>query len=238
MESFESFFSELAHDVSSESPLQVASMMVPRLLAAVVLGSVLALRPWRLLTGKPLPRSEMVQAQVLLCAAAAVITAVIGNSTAKAFGLVGLGSFVRFRSGLKDPRDAAILFLVIGLGMACGHGSLGLAGVGTAFVGALLWVLDCFDKKEAPAQKQRLLVSAQADDLVGAEALLRKALGERNVMVRSCALDFDGRRLELEVEEKEPGMLASALSHTAGGPLRGLRWMEMPSGKGGWEERG
>ncbi|WNG35442.1 DUF4956 domain-containing protein [Archangium violaceum] len=234
----EPFFSELANDVSSGISLQDAGMMVPRLLAAVTLGTVLALRPWRLLTGKPLPKAEMVQAQVLLCTAAAVITAVIGNSMAKAFGLVGLGGFVRFRSGLKDPRDAAILFLVIGLGMACGHGSLGLAGVGTVFVGVLLWVLDFFDKKEATAPKQRMLVSAQADDLVGAEAILRKALGERNVLVRSCALDFDGRRLELEVEEKEPGMLASALSHTAGGPLRGLRWMEMPSGKGSWEERG
>lgn len=236
----ESFFSELGHEVSSGVSVNDASQILPRLLAAVLLGTVLALRPWRLLTGKPLPRSEMVQAQVLLCTAAAVITTVIGHSVAKAFGLVGLGGFVRFRSGLKDPRDAAILFLVIGLGMACGHGSLGLAGVGTLFVGALLFVLDFFDKKPALAPKQRMLVSAQADDLVGAEALLRKTLGERNVLVRSCALDFDGRRLELEVEEKEPGVLASALSHTAGGPLRGLRWMEMPASKGGttWEERG
>ena len=215
-----------------------AGVMLPRLMAAVLIGTVLALRPWRLLTRKPLPKAEMMQAQVLLCTAAAVITAVIGDSTAKAFGLVGLGSFVRFRSGLKDPRDAAILFLMIGLGMACGHGSLGLAGVGTAFVAALLLVLDFFEKKEPAVAKQRMLVSAQADDLAGAEAWLRKQLGERNVLVRSCALDFDGRRLELEVEEKEPGMLASALSRSAGGPLRGLRWSEMPSNKGSWEERG
>jgi hypothetical protein len=230
-------FSGLLNDATSgTSP--GAGVMLPRLMAAVLIGTVLALRPWRLLTRKPLPKAEMMQAQVLLCTAAAVITAVIGDSTAKAFGLVGLGSFVRFRSGLKDPRDAAILFLMIGLGMACGHGSLGLAGVGTAFVAALLLVLDCFEKKEPAVAKQRMLVSAQADDLAGAEAWLRKQLGERNVLVRSCALDFDGRRLELEVEEKEPGMLASALSRSAGGPLRGLRWSEMPSNKGSWEERG
>ncbi len=235
----ESLFAEVARDVSSGVSLTHAGLMVPRLIAAVLLGGVLALRPWRLLSRKPLPRSEMVQAQVLLCTAAAVITAVIGDSMAKAFGLVGLGGFVRFRSGLKDPRDAAILFLVIGLGMACGHGSLGLAAVGTFFVGALLWVLDAFEKPEAAPVKQRMLVSAQADDLAGAEEWLRKTLGERNVMVRSCALDFDGRRLELEVEEKEPGMLAMALGRGSGGPVRGLRWSEMPARKGGgWEERG
>jgi hypothetical protein len=234
----DSFFAELTQDLTADMSPHGAIVMVPRLLAAVAIGAVLALRPWRFVTRKPLPKAEMIHAQILLCTAAAVITAVIGNSTAKAFGLVGLGSFVRFRSGLKDPRDAAILFLMIGLGMACGHGSLGLAGVGTGFVGVLLLVLDFFDKKEPTAPKQRMLVSAQADDLAGAEEWLRQKLGERNVLVRGCALDFDGRRLELEVEEKEPGMLASALSRSAGGPVRGLRWSELPSNKGGWEDRG
>ncbi|MFP2933614.1 DUF4956 domain-containing protein, partial [Pyxidicoccus sp. 3LG] len=209
--------------------------ILPRMLAAALIGALLSLRPWRLLMRRPLPKSEMIQAQVLLCAAAAVITAVIGDSLAKAFGLVGLGGFVRFRSGLKDPRDAAILFLMIGLGMACGHGSLGLAGMGTLFVAALLIVLDLFNREEKPTTKQRLLVSAQADDLVGAEATLRRALGERNVMVKSCALDFDGRRVELEVEEPEPGSLAAALGRTEGAPLRGLRWTAV-SPKGARED--
>ncbi|MBM7114862.1 DUF4956 domain-containing protein [Archangium primigenium] len=238
----ESFFTDIGQDMASGVSLRDAGMMVPRLVAAVLLGTVLSLRPWRLLSGRPLPKADMVQAQILLCTAAAVITAVIGNSMAKAFGLVGLGGFVRFRSGLKDPRDAAILFLVIGLGMACGHGSLGLAGVGTLFVGLLLWVLELFEKKDKEASasepRPRMLVSAQADDLVGAEEWLRKTLGERNVMVRACAMDFDGRRVELEVEEKEPGVLASALAGASGGPVRGLRWMEMPARKGGKEERG
>ena len=227
--------SGLINDATSGAP-PGAAVMLPRLMAAVLIGTVLALRPWRLLTRKPLPKAEMMQAQVLLCTAAAVITAVIGDSTAKAFGLVGLGSFVRFRSGLKDPRDAAILFLMIGLGMACGHGSLGLAGVGTAFVAGLLLVLDFFEKKEPAVPKQRMLVSAQADDLAGAEAWLRQQLGERNVLVRSCALDFDGRRLELEVEEKEPGVLAAALSHTSGSALRGLRWTTVTPKTGAREE--
>ena len=196
---------------------------------------MLSLRPWRLLLGRSLPKSEMMQAQILLCAAAAVITVVIGDSMAKAFGLVGLGGFVRFRSGLKDPRDAAVLFLVIGLGMACGHGTLGLALVGTLFVAALLFITDLVNKEEK-GPKQRLLVSAQADDLVGAEASLRQALGARNVLVKSCALDFDARRLELEVEEKEPGVLAAALSRTSGSALRGLRWTTVSPKTGAREE--
>ncbi|QDE89508.1 DUF4956 domain-containing protein [Myxococcus xanthus] len=223
-------FSALFEGAKAELSALSVTAILPRMLAAALIGTLLSLRPWRLLMKRALPKADMIQAQVLLCAAAAVITAVIGDSLAKAFGLVGLGGFVRFRSGLKDPRDAAILFLMIGLGMACGHGSLGLASVGTVFVMVLLFVLDCFNREEAPATaKQRLVLSAQSDDLVGAEATLRRVLGERNVMVKSCALDFDGRRLELEVEEPEPGSLAAALGRTEGAALRGLRWTAVNS---------
>lgn len=231
-------FAALFQDLEQELSALSIGALLPRLVAAALIGALLSSRPWRRVLGKPLPKLEMVQAQILLCAAAAVITAVIGNSVAKAFGLVGLGGFVRFRSGLKDPRDAAILFLVIGLGMACGHGNLVVALVGTGFVAVLLLVLDWIEKgavATTTAVKQRLVLSAQSDDLVRAEAALRNALGERNVLVKSCALDFSARRLELEVEEPEPGTLAAALGRTEGEPLRGLRWTAV-SAKGAREE--
>jgi hypothetical protein len=134
--------SQLWSELGKEMTFPHVHTLVARMLSAVIISVPLSLRPWRLLMREPLPRRDMIQAQVLLCAAAAVITAVIGDSLAKAFGLVGLGGFVRFRSGLKDPRDAAILFLMIGLGMACGHGNLGLAFVGMGFVAALLIGMD------------------------------------------------------------------------------------------------
>lgn len=125
--------------------------VIPRIAAALLVGVALGVRPWRLAFGRRLPRAEMAQAQVLLCVAAAIITMVIGDSVAKAFGLVGLGSFVRFRSGLKDPRDAAVLFLTIGLGMACGHGTLGLALTAGLAASLVLAVVDLFPQAaEAP----------------------------------------------------------------------------------------
>lgn len=216
------FEQALQQSVAELSPAHVG-VMLPRMLAAALIGVALATRPWRLLMGQPMPKSEMIQAQILLCAAAAVITAVIGNSLAKAFGLVGLGGFVRFRSGLKDPRDAAILFLLIGLGMACGHGSLGLAAIGSLFVAAMLMALDFFSlrSKNAPA----LMVAADTDDPAAAETALRKAFSSRNVLVRRSALDFPKKRLELEVEGIEAGRL-SELLHEAqgGGALRAVKW--------------
>ncbi len=136
--------------------------LVPRFAAAVAIGALIAARPWRYAMGRRAPRPEMVHAQILLCVAAAIITVVIGDSVAKAFGLVGLGSFVRFRSGLKDPRDAAVLFLVIGLGMACGHGSLGVAFAGAVFAALLLGALDLFNVPDMPPKSEADSAASQA----------------------------------------------------------------------------
>ena len=148
------------------------AVLLPRLAAALLVGVALGVRPWRLALRRPLPRVEMAQAQILLCAAAAIITLVIGDSLAKAFGLVGLGSFVRFRSGLKDPRDAAVLFLTIGLGMACGHGALGLALTAGLLSASLLAVLDLLSPPQAPPA---------AEDELPAE---RRALAGSGIEIR------------------------------------------------------
>ena len=64
------------------------------------------------------------------------------TSTARAFGLVGLGGFIRFRSGIKDTRDAAVMFVMIGVGMACGVGAIPMAIVATLFASVVLAIFD------------------------------------------------------------------------------------------------
>jgi hypothetical protein len=88
-------------------------------------------------------------AQILFCVAGALMMIIIGNSLARAFGAVGIASIVRFRTALKDPQDATILFLLIGLGMSAGRGIVAVAGLGTLFVCALLWIMDRV-KEEKP----------------------------------------------------------------------------------------
>ena len=100
--------------------------------------------------------------------------------------------------------------------------------MGTAFVFLLQLLLDLTSPREVEKKEsQRLLLSAEADDLHSAELRLRQALGARNVVVHGCAMDFASRRLELEVEERELGSLGQALSSVqdqGSGQLRGLRW--------------
>ena len=89
-------------------------------------------------------------AQILFCVAGALMIIIVGNSLARAFGAFGIAGFVRFRTSLKDPKEATILFLLIALGMAAGRGILGVAGLGTLFVCGLLWVLDSTKEEEPP----------------------------------------------------------------------------------------
>src|SRR5262249_19948786 len=52
------------------------------------------------------------------------------------------GAFIRFRSGIKDPRDAAVMFVMIGVGMACGLGAVPMAVVAALFASVVLAMFD------------------------------------------------------------------------------------------------
>ncbi|HEX3901257.1 MAG TPA: DUF4956 domain-containing protein [Polyangia bacterium] len=132
-----------------------------RLVIASVLGAFLGFRPWRrLLTNALPPAREVAQAQTLIAIAGALMVVVIGHSTARAFGLVGLGGFIRFRSGIKDTRDAAVMFVMIGIGMACGLGAVPMAVMAALFAGVVLALFDAGRR----ARLRLVRVTVQIDD--------------------------------------------------------------------------
>jgi anti-anti-sigma factor len=91
------------------------------------------------------------QAQVLLCISGALMMIIIGNSVARAFGIAGAASIIRFRTPVEDARDITILFILMGLGMAAGLGALAVAGLGTLFLCAMIPLLNVFSS-ERPRQ--------------------------------------------------------------------------------------
>ncbi len=122
-------------------------VLLVRLACAIVLGTIVA---WRPFSRRPL-KADVKHALLIMTVAATMIVVVIGESTARAFGVVGLGSFIRFRSSIKDPRDVTLFFLAIGTGMACGVGAVPVAAVGVAVVWAILVALDWNWKPEPSA---------------------------------------------------------------------------------------
>jgi anti-anti-sigma factor len=91
---------------------------------------------------------SMEQAQMLLCMSGALMMIIIGNSLARAFGIAGAASIIRFRTPVDDPKDVTILFLLMGLGMSAGLGAFAVAGLGTAFLCLTLVALDVMAKQQ------------------------------------------------------------------------------------------
>jgi uncharacterized membrane protein YhiD involved in acid resistance len=183
-----------------EVELPKLSELFVRMAFATLLGSAIAFRAWRrFMPFMSRPALQNAQAQTLIAAAGAVMVVVIGDSPARAFGLVGLGSFIRFRSGISDPRDAAVLFVMIGIGMACGLGLFAMATASTAFVALLLTVFDYGARRLT----KPMLVAIQADDATLVAGRMREVFpGARLMELASNApeLGKDSGKLVIELQ--------------------------------------
>jgi uncharacterized membrane protein YhiD involved in acid resistance len=72
----------------------------------------------------------------------AMIIMAIGNNLARGLGILGTLAIVRFRTPIRDTRDMMFLFLCLGIGIACGAGTLDVAIVGTLLVCAVALFLN------------------------------------------------------------------------------------------------
>jgi anti-anti-sigma factor len=104
---------------------------------------------------------SMEQAQTLLCVSGAMMMIIIGNSLARAFGIAGAASIIRFRTPVDDPKDVTILFLLMGLGMSAGLGAFAVAGLGTAFLCIALLALDQVSTQRARVMSVEILATGR-----------------------------------------------------------------------------
>jgi len=127
-------------------PLGHPLFELAKLIASAVIGMLVTVvhRQYR---SERQPNPTMDQAQVLLCISGAMMMIIIGNNLARAFGIAGAASIIRFRTPVEDARDITILFLLMGLGMAAGLGALAVAGLGTVFLCAMIPILNMFSSE-------------------------------------------------------------------------------------------
>jgi uncharacterized membrane protein YhiD involved in acid resistance len=97
-----------------------------------------------------------VNSLVLLSIIAAIVIMVIGNNIARAFGLVGAMSIIRFRTAIRDTMDLVFIFLSLALGMACGVGLNAVALTGSMLSGLVVIALT-FTNFGAPRKRHYLL---------------------------------------------------------------------------------
>ncbi|HKQ62094.1 MAG TPA: DUF4956 domain-containing protein [Candidatus Polarisedimenticolaceae bacterium] len=155
--------------VSLTRELRAAAVRLP---LAAALGAVLALRPRRRSTPVRLP--VVVQTQIVLAMVGAVIMLVVGASLARAFGIVGVASLVRYRSKIDDPKDAVVMLSALAVGLAAGAGLLALAAFATLFLLIALLITESFQPQKRQFELAVKLGEKTADLRPRIETVLRR----------------------------------------------------------------
>ncbi len=99
---------------------------------------------------------SFVHTLVIMGTVIAVIIVVIGSDIARAFSLAGALSIIRFRSSMRDPKDVAFIFFVMGTGLACGTGLYLPATVFAVILCILIYLLHILNYG-SKAQMQKTL---------------------------------------------------------------------------------
>lgn len=122
-----------------------------------------------------------------------LIMSVISNNIALSLGMVGALSIIRFRTPVKDPRDATFIFWAIAVGVACGVSQFMIAAVSSLVIflflivtrqthhdGKLLLIVKCSLEAQNKAQ-------AAVDEYFSKAARLRM----KNANSEFCELVYE-----------------------------------------------
>jgi uncharacterized membrane protein YhiD involved in acid resistance len=139
---------------------------------AAGLGAILAFRPRR--RGAPARSHEVVQTQIVLALVGAVVMLVVGASLARAFGIAGAASLVRYRSKINDPKDASVMLSALSIGLASGVGLYLLAACATVFILAVLSGLEWLEPRATKAFMLKIKSKDPARTQPAIEALLKR----------------------------------------------------------------
>lgn len=71
---------------------------------------------------------------VMLTLVTTIVMSVINNNVSLSLGLVGALSIVRFRTAIRDSRDAVFIFWTVAVGICCGVSNYMIAVMGSVFV--------------------------------------------------------------------------------------------------------
>ena len=158
--------------MSERAELLLAAACLP---CAAAGGAALAFRPQR--RGTPPRDPAVIQTQIILALVGALVMLVVGASLARAFGIVGAASLVRYRSKIDDPKDAGVMLSCLAIGLASGVGIYWIAALSTLFILAVVWVLE----SQEPEGVKDFLLKLKGKDTGRLKDGLEKMLGKNGV---------------------------------------------------------
>jgi uncharacterized membrane protein YhiD involved in acid resistance len=159
-------------NVFPTSSADVATNLIVALICGLILSVV-----YRITYKGPSYSVTFVSALILLSMISSIVIMVVGNNIARAFGLVGAMSIIRFRTAVRDTMDMVFIFLSLAIGMACGVGLNAVALTGSVITGLVILTLN-FTHWGAPRRRHFLLQIVRDTSVAGSEADLSTRLSK------------------------------------------------------------
>lgn len=103
-----------------------------------------------------------------------LIMSIISNNIALSLGMVGALSIIRFRTALKDVRDATFIFWSISVGIGSGVSQYALVGIGSIFV----FLFFLITGQTSLDQRYLIIVEGNADSQNKIEAIIDSHFGK------------------------------------------------------------
>jgi len=119
---------------------------------------------------------SLLQTVIVLPLAVTAILSMVHDSLALAFSLAGVVAAIRFRSNLKESRDAVYIFTAVGIGFAAGIRELGvglLLSILFCVLELILWRLDLVE--DYSASLRRMLTDDETHHTQGQPGLVAPA---------------------------------------------------------------
>ena len=134
----------------------------------------------------------------------AMIMSIISNNIALSLGMVGALSIIRFRTAVKDVRDATYIFWAIAAGIGCGVSQYALIVIGSAFLLLFLIVTrnTFFDGKVHVSMRNVTENSFELVYSIG-EGILYKAAKENQMDISEKLIKIDGVKRVNIVDQKD-----------------------------------
>jgi uncharacterized membrane protein YhiD involved in acid resistance len=176
-------------------PISAADVLT-NLAAALLCGLMLSV-VYRATYRGPSYSVSYVNALVMLTVIAALVILVIGNNLARAFGLVGAMSIIRFRTAVRDTMDMVYIFLSLALGLACGVGLQLVAVLGAVVSGLLVTALSLTNF--GAARQRYYLIQVAYDGLLLHPNGLEQSFGRYCRSIKLVSVRSTGYENEIDV---------------------------------------
>ena len=148
-----------------------------------------------------------------------MIMSIISNNVALSLGMVGALSIIRYRTAVKDVRDASFIFWAISLGIGCGVSQYTLVGTGSIS----LFLFMMLTKQDVDDKQKLLIVQGIQEVQSQIEAMVDTYFGGKAVQIMNgaaaeeCELIYSVKARALKkANEKNASDIVKQLSKVEG----------------------